>query len=315
MLGNESFSFHEGQDLVLAFEKLLNENGIHVLCGSDLENKFLSVFEVLSKFEDPRIRGDNGDYRLLFREFSALYDLALKIMSVKNHKSFPHLIPHLKKLSTCNSSQNSPSPVTDQDANKIIELYLAALCMKIGSDVDLDDPDCSKGNNPDVLATINGTRWGFACKTIHTTNSQTLFDNIKKAVDQIQKSDAETGIVVINAKNMLPHDKIWPLNDEVFPSTNEPLAFLHEAANRFQRNLEQDIGIEQILAEFKGKKALPGVVYIAQSVSSVFLVETSTPIATRLNTMFLQKFTEDNFSDNVVVVLGALNHHMQLPSA
>jgi len=308
---NEYFSFNEGRDLVLRFERLLKKNGITIELGGDLKNKYRSVFEVLFRFEQHKKRGDSEDYQSLFRDFSALYDLALKVISVKKHDDFRRLLPHLRKLNKCNSAQNWPSPITDQDANKIIELYLAALCMRIGTSVYLDDPYNSKGNNPDVIASLNGRRWGFACKTIHTNNSQTMFENIEKAINQIEKSDAEIGVPVINTKNMLPHDHIWPL-EKFFLSETEPLSILKAAVKQIQDRFEHDIGLEHILARFRGKKALPGVIYIAQSVSSVFFIETSTPTPIRLNVMSLQKFSENEFTDSVVEVIRRLNHYMQL---
>lgn len=308
---NESFSFYEGQDVVLKFESLLKANGIEIEYGGDLETKYWSVFEVLFRFEQHKKREDSEDYRSLFRDFSALFDLALKIMSIKDHQDFPRLLPHLRKLNKCNSALNSPSPITDQNANKIIELYLAALCMNIGTSVELDNPDNSKGNNPDVIASINGRRWGFACKTIHTNKSQTIFDNIDKAIKQIDGSDAEIGIPVINAKNMLPHDHIWPLG-RFFSSIEEPLAKLYEAVDQIDESLERDIGIEHILAKFRGKKAVPGIVYIAQSVSSVFPPQALSPTPTRLNAMILKKYSENEFSDSVEEVIKKLNHYMQL---
>jgi hypothetical protein len=303
---NESFSFNEGRDLVLRFERLLFENGIVIEPKSDLKNKYWSVFEVLFRFEQHKKPGDSEDNRSLFRDFSALYDLALKVISVKEHDDFRQLLPHLRKLNKCNAAQNSPIPITDQDANKIIELYLAAICMRIGTNVYLDDPDNSKGNNPDVIASLNGRRWGFACKTIHTNNSQTIFENIEKAINQIEKSDAEIGIPVINIKNKLPHDQIWPLG-KVFSSEKEPLSILKAALGQIQDNLMHDNGLEHILAKFRGKKALPGVIYVAQSVSSVFLSETSSPTPTRLNVMSLQKFNENEFTDSVVEIINSLN--------
>jgi hypothetical protein len=36
--------------------------------------------------------------------------------------------------------------------------------MQIGNGIELDDPYRSSGDNPDILASIDGIRWGFACK-------------------------------------------------------------------------------------------------------------------------------------------------------
>jgi hypothetical protein len=307
----ENFGFYEGQSLVIAFENLLNRNGISVSKDSDLESKFLSVFDVLFRFEKRNELAPDFDPRALFRDFSALYDLSLKILSVQKHQNFSQLIPHLKKLNDCAIAQNEKSKITDQDANKIVELYLASLCMRFCSKINLDHPQNSIGDNPDVIAEIDKQKWGFACKTIHTKNTQTIFENIKKAVDQIEKSISTTGIPVINLKNIINHDAIWPAKI-MFPSLNEPLSNLFFDINSIRESLLSDIGVEDLRSIFVGKKSLPGVLFIGQSASSVFRVESMSPVATRINVMTLFQIDEDKFSDEEINIFGLLNHYMQL---
>jgi len=252
----ENFGFYEGQNLVLAFEGLLTKNKIKISQRSDLESKFLSVFDVLFHFEEREKLDPQGDYRSLFRDFSALYDLSLKILSVQSHSDFEQLLPHLKKLNECSVAQNERSRITDQDANKIIELYVAALCMRFCDKISLDHPQSSVGDNPDVIAEIDGSNWGFACKTIHTKNSQTIYENLEKAIDQIEKSKSTTGIPVINLKNILNHEVIWPV-DHTFPIVDEPFSFLWGDINSIRESLLNDIGVEELRKLFVGKKSLP----------------------------------------------------------
>lgn len=307
----ESFGFYEGQNLVLAFEDLLSKNGINISQSSDLESKFLSVFDVLFHFEERDRLDPQGDYRSLFRDFSALYDLSLKVLSVQSHSDFEQLLPHLKKLNECSIAQNERSKITDQDANKIIELYIAALCMRICKKISLDHPQSSVGDNPDVIAEIDGSNWGFACKTIHTKNSQTIYENLEKAIDQIEKSRSITGIPVINLKNIVNHEVIWPVG-HTFPIVDEPSSFLWSDINSIRESLLNDIGVDELRRLFVGKKALPGVLFIAQSASSVFLLETMSPTATRLNIMSLFQINEQEFKTEDIRVFQKLNHYMQL---
>ena len=307
----EDFGFHEGQSLIISFEDLLTRHGINVSKNCDLESKFLSVFDVLFNFEKNERLNQEEDYRSLFRDFAALYDLSLKILSVQTHRNFEQLIPHLKKLNTCSIAQNTKSLITDQDANKIIELYLATLCMRFCDKIDLDHPQNSKGNNPDVIADINGQNWGFACKTIHSTNSQTIFENLEKAIDQIEKSISTTGIPVINLKNVINHDAIWPAH-QTFPTLDKPLSYLLSDIGSIRQSLLRDIGIVKLRSLFIGKKSLPGIIFIAQSASSVFRMETMSPTATRINVMSLFQIDEDRFKHGELWVINQLNHFMQL---
>lgn len=307
----ENFGFYEGQNLILSFEELLKNHGIIISKNCDLESKFLSVFDVLFNFEKRETLNQEEDYRALFRDFAALYDLSLKILSVQTHENFEQLIPHLEKLNACSIAQNAKSLITDQDANKIIELYLASLCMRFCNKIDLDHPHNSNGNNPDVIADINGQNWGFACKTIHGTNSQTIFENLEKAIDQIEKSISTTGIPVINLKNIINHDEIWPAG-KVFHNLDEPLSYLRSDIESIYKSLLLNIGIEKLKSLFIGKKSLPGILFIAQSASSVFRTETMSPTATRINVMYLFQIDEEGFTSEDSEVIEQLNHFMQL---
>jgi hypothetical protein len=307
----ENFGFYEGQNLVLAFEELLGKNGIKVRQNCDLESKYLSVFDVLFHFEKRERLDPQGNYRSLFRDFSALYDLSLKVLSVQLHDNFDQLLPHLAKLNECSVAQNDKSKITDQDANKIIELYLAALCMRFCKSISLDHPQSSKGDNPDVIAEIDGIKWGFGCKTIHTKNSQTIFENLEKAIHQIEKSESSTGIPVINLKNVINHEATWPAG-RTFSIIDEPFSYLWADINSVRVSLLNDIGVEELKSLFIDKKSLPGVLFIAQSATSVFLMDTMSPTATRLNVMNLFQIDEQSFKVDDIRVFQKLNHFMQL---
>ncbi|HLP58034.1 MAG TPA: hypothetical protein VK186_04355 [Candidatus Deferrimicrobium sp.] len=295
------FSFYEAKEKIQKFQRILGKYGI----PNEFTSNLKSVSEVIPRFEQHKKCEDSEDYRPLFTDFAALYDIALKVIAVENHQDFRQLLDHLRKLSKCKFALNSPNSRLDQDANKIIELYLATLCMRIGNNVLLDDPNNSKGNNPDVIASINKLRWAFACKTIHTINSQTIFEKIEKAISQIEKSNVEIGIPVINIKNILPYDRIWPLG-KTFPSANIPIAILKDAIDEIADNLVHDIGPDNILVKFRGKKTLPGVIYVAKAVSSVLYIPTP------LNVMSPREFSGNGFSDSVYAVIEKLNHYMQL---
>lgn len=307
---NELFSFVDAQKLIIKFEELLDFNKIKVSRDSDLESKFLSTFDILFKYEKKSQFNASRD-AAFFRDFSALYDLALKIMMVKDHPDFKELIPHLVKLNECKIAQNQKSVIIDQDANKIIELYVAALCMKICEHVTLDNPIFSKGDNPDILATYCSKIWGFACKTIHTRNSRTIFENIIKAVDQIERSTATIGIPVINLKNVINHDSIWP-KTSAYNSVKIPADKLFEDIESIRISLLNEIGKNDITQIFKNKKSLPGVMFIAHSTTLVFRnVNDKAPIATRLNMMNLLEIPEEGFNYDAINFLEKIYFHMK----
>lgn len=201
-------SFEQATNVVNQFLELLAEYGIDLTLGSKAEGEALAMIDVLDMWKNPNRRPT--DPRPIVRAALGFVDLAGKVVGVKNHPDFDQLIPHLQMLSKTTVLQNASSQVTDDAANKVIELYVACLAMKFGSNVALDHPLNSKGDNPDVMLDFRGSRWALALKTLHSPKARTIYDNIKKATDQIEASSATHGLVVLNVKNLLDYDALWP---------------------------------------------------------------------------------------------------------
>jgi len=159
------------------------------------------------------------DPRPLLRDAAGFVDMASRVLNARNHRDFEQLRPHLQKVGATSILQNRRSSITDADANKVVELYLACVAMRFAANIALDHPDHSRGDNPDVMLDYRGKRWALAIKTVHTTNSRTIFENIVKASDQIEASAANHGLVVISLKNpMSDHlDALWPLGSPPKP--------------------------------------------------------------------------------------------------
>ncbi len=64
-------------------------------------------------------------------------------------------------------------------------------------------------------------RWALALKTLHSRKPRSIYDNIKKAAAQIEASSAAQGLVVLNVKNLLDYDALWP---SPFASMSEEMA-------------------------------------------------------------------------------------------
>jgi hypothetical protein len=102
----------------------------------------------------------------------------------------------------------------DPSADKIFELLIACYAMRIGTEVHLDPIKATaadQGRNPDVLATIGGRRWGFACKALHSAHPEAMYAHVEKAVQQIEDSEAELGAVVFSLRTQLDPAVIWPM--------------------------------------------------------------------------------------------------------
>lgn len=317
---SEIYTFQDAEKLVLDFETILKKHNIKIMQGSELERLCLNTMDTLEKHYNPNLRDPIADIRQPFREFIGLKDLLSKIIAVENDDNFKDLIPHLKKLNEVNPLQNVKTPSVNQDNNKIFELLIATLCMKLaGNGISLDHPNNSKGNNPDVIVNYRGKKWGLGCKALHSEHPKSLFDNIVKAVSQIENSDSEKGIPVINIKNITKHDQFWPiLNEEefrngaepdigAFISKDVPFAKMQLQVDEIQQKLVAEVGLDNILELFKEKRSEPACLLYFPVVTSV--VKDGNPVTTRLNGFFLLYF--DDISKDCEDLCKELNIHLQ----
>jgi len=126
------------------------------------------------------------------------------------------------------------------------------------------------GKNPDVIAHLDGVRWAFACKVMHSDSPKTFLDRVEEGIDQIDRSDAAKGIVVISLKNLLPHEEYWhqerqpSLADFLCPGVIEPTIVTRDLV-RICRSYHNKV-IDQLLGGsaafnslFNGTKAVPAI--------------------------------------------------------
>ncbi|MPR06502.1 hypothetical protein [Microvirga tunisiensis] len=208
------------------YEILTKELSLTTDRSGGVEEGVLTMWDILEVLKDPPQTADQALIDKLVVG-AGVHDLSAKICAVWDH--FPlergTLEPHLKLLAgTKFITQNA---VNDRwtadgangrqhdDADKIIELYWACLCIIAGMKVDLDDPvNSSGGKNPDVIATAtDGIKWGFALKTLaRVSNPVNVPSNMSRlmrgGIKQINASSVDKGMVVLNMKNVIDHDLI-----------------------------------------------------------------------------------------------------------
>lgn len=263
----------EASDAALAFEALLRQHGLSVAHGSVLERTILDVFAIT--YGLARDEAHSGTFA---RSLAGFGDLARLLLRVKDHPSFEALLPHLRMLNDGEVRQTTSSPASDQVANKLFELYVACLAMRCGMDVSLDDPCNSQGNNPDVIATFAETRWGIACKVLHGTHSQSILNLVASGLDQIDRSDVTTGLVIVNLKNRIDHNFYWPPTEftdtgearvPAFRTIEEPMEGLEYDTIQIGRQLRSHASESAIAEMFRGRKSLPGFTFWAQTTAMV----------------------------------------------
>jgi hypothetical protein len=247
------------------FLALLESIGVSVAADSQSESDALAMFDVLEVWR--RHRPMPTDHRDLVRAALGFVDLAGKVVSVARHRDFLELRPHLELISKGSVLQNSTSSILDDAANKLAELYIGCLVMKQFTNVSIDHPIKAKGDNPDVMFDFRGQRWALALKTLHSSNPQTIFDNIRRASDQIEASKAQYGLIVLNTKNLLSHNALWPSPDVSQPEENAKAALIGQL-NAIALSLRWVPAEDWKSILGPARKAKPPILFLGQSAFS-----------------------------------------------
>src|SRR6266568_3539016 len=307
-------SFAELEKLVYEFEAALSRHGIQIQPGSDLESACCSVLEVLGKQKDRSIRNPHEDVRQVFTEVLGIWIFLQKVVRLQNHASFPTFAPHLNLLNKGTVVQNKRLRASQDAANKIFELLFALVLLDLSPDVALADPDLKDTRNPDILATIDGQRWGFACKVVYGDSGKALFDNLKRAVDQIEVSAATVGYVVINFRNHIKHEIFWPLLNEaehrageepIFGASLDPREVgpaLCDHVTHKRDQVAKEIELKHVLNMYAGKKALPGFLAFCQTIAAE--ATEAGPLPTSISALVLGKFAP---CDQYIPVIERMN--------
>ena len=155
------------EKLVGEFELVLRKHKIEIKRNSKLEAACLCVTDLLGSHLDPQVRNPRRDTRQLYIDTFGIWTFIAKIVRLHNKPDFEQFLPHLELLNEGTGGQNKVLQNCEEESNKIFELLFALVLLDIGSNISLDHPHKSKGDNPDILATLKGQRWGFACKTVY----------------------------------------------------------------------------------------------------------------------------------------------------
>jgi hypothetical protein len=281
----QAFTVGDNQRVALEFEALLRRHGLEVPSNSPLERAMIGAIEMFETHRDKSVHDLKTDCRDRWRQAFSLVEIARKMLNAQSHPDFEELLQHLGLLvGSADVSQFSMIPISatpsEKDTNnKVFELLVVGILFRVLLRIQLDKVRPLKGDkrNPDVIGEFQGKRWGFACKTCHAKNVKTFLDRVEDGIDQIEKADVERGIVVVNLKNLIPHDEIWRATKN--PVTGEwgYWAYQHKDAARtlilqIFTEFEEEVYIltgsrQAFVNKFIGKKAVPRVLMFYCSVA------------------------------------------------
>src|SRR3989442_13636481 len=127
--------------------------------------------------------------------------------------------------------------------------------------------------------------------TVAAARAKTYVDNLQVAIEQIERSRAQRGVVFVNLRNIVNHDALWLTRREEDRVIYD--AYLSEAAaeeallqktEHIRRHVEAELGTrERGLALFAGTKTFPVVFnYVATVVGVIRNNKSSIMILRRL---------------------------------
>lgn len=301
MDAKELRSFSQAGQIVERLERVLGSYGVVIQPQSELEAICLEIQDL----EDKRARRSalpaGVDYRaVMSRAMGVLHFAELLVATFERGRRLDILVPHMRLFNEASVAQNVRR-IGDDKANKLFELLLALACMSFATEVKLDHPIESNGDNPDVMFHDAGIEWGLACKVPNGESMISAYDNIKSAVEQIDRSSAVRGLVVLNARNWINHDLLWhkpggeaigkPEERDVhwaWATAEMPFLMLHREADARYGAIVRDKRDELIELFSESEKAAPIVLTFLQS--ATLIASPFGPLMSRVGTFVLWQF-------------------------
>ncbi|HPI38822.1 MAG TPA: hypothetical protein PK397_12845 [Ignavibacteriaceae bacterium] len=301
------------KEVIHSLEALLSENKIIVESNSQFENVYLLADNLDS--EDfikicAQLKIDEDE---AMAQIMGCYHISQLIKDLSSKSGFDVFRKHLNLLGSSSFVQNVKASVTDSGSNKVLELLFGLGAFAVGENLKLDDPENSKGDNPDIIVDLDNHKWGFACKVISGDNPQTLYQNFEKAVEQIEKSDAEIGITVLNYKNKFPSSELIPRDTSsdnekkyfYFLNHYAPVEIVIRFVHKKIMEMIETVGSQNINNLFSNKKTLPGCIVFNQNLTTS---ENENVPTYTINT-FLQliPFNTEKYWNNYELTFGKIN--------
>jgi hypothetical protein len=317
-------SFADAEARMEAFETLLRKQGIEIVTGSKLEHGCLVLQEMHRRHQNPSGNAPWSNMADDLKQAVGISQLVELTLKNESHPDFGQVVEHLKQLNAGSAAQNVPASPQDQASNKVFELLVGLAVMPTGTGVQMDHPvKTAGGANPDVLASMpDRRRWGFACKVVHGDNPKSLYDNLAKGVDQIEKSTADVGVVVVSFKNKLPSNRYFPVlrdgHEPILGTHHELQPVVDDMSVWVREQVEamiEKIGTQGVWETVRQSKALPGILVVNEA--AVGLSTARGPVPSLVGFLqlvpleFSPLFLPSRFDRTAMGVLQGINDHLR----
>lgn len=209
----------------------LDAVGIHPPGNSVISRLAKSAHEVMDIWrageipDDFRIRG-------MVTDFVNAWYLAERILVLRGTPFEPRIENHLHYIAKGEPQQLEGGHSSTERA-RLFELMAAATANPFATGIEFEEPD--------VVVTADGVRWGLACKS-PSGRPQRIAKDIRKGIGQIEEAEVERGIVLVQVTNIFPHEEMLHEIGKLvrkFDTGDEAAAALRRALTRVTYPIEE----------------------------------------------------------------------------
>ncbi|HLK56765.1 MAG TPA: hypothetical protein VKU00_09385 [Chthonomonadaceae bacterium] len=171
--------------------------------------------------------------------------------------------------SLCSTYNDFPNSVVFHlnASTDIFELVVGLAALEMGNNVVFESQQ--PPGQPDVRVTVEGVRWGFACKVSNTDNIEQHFHILTHAVTQtikhLDRSLADRAVIVLCVQNVFSRPKM-----DYF-SFSDAQANLERRTHEFVENVQRVIPEQRILDELlnRDSRIFPGAIIYFEDVFTI----------------------------------------------
>ena len=252
------------------FENLLTKNGININSESHTARSIRELRNIIDYYTNKS--GSLEEDNILFRDKTRrAFGLLSQIWALKKCPS-DRLQLAIEKIKIYRSKEISliSSEENSQHRNFAWELVSFCCLSRFTEKTDF--------NEPDISALYGGVKFGFPCKVLYSENPEKQAATIIKGVKQLETSDCEFGLILVNVSNLLLHDNFFPLDPNgEFMSYKKPelamqifrtsLLGVHKQIEKFEKSFNERIVYDSTNGTLRNKTL--GVIYYSQTLANI----------------------------------------------
>jgi hypothetical protein len=221
-------SLKSSDDEVEWFRRFIAEHSKGIYKNSDFDNMLgdLENFAKYSKGKVEILPADEEFPDFLRHSVASSYLIRLLRENFNNIKDeFLGHLQHFRGTDICLMRKANSTMAR----NKSWELVVALVCSSFCQNVKQGKPE------PDVIVTVHGLEWAMPCKVLYSEIVENQLKPIIKGIKQIENSDFDQGVVMVNISNLVRHENYFFKSPE--PTKYYSYATFEDAMSDFRKEV------------------------------------------------------------------------------